>query len=123
MTTWNNEQIDAISSTDEIHIAPYDNDGVSIRTPTRIWSVVVDGEVYVRAYNGPDSRWHQAAMTQHAGRIRAGGFEAEVTFTPVDGEIQDRIDAAYAQKYAEHTYLPPMVSDRTRGATVRVDPK
>jgi hypothetical protein len=29
-------------------------------TPTWIWSVVVDGALYVRPYNGPDSRWYQA---------------------------------------------------------------
>jgi hypothetical protein len=32
-------------------------------TPTWIWSVVVDGALYVRA-----SRWHRAAVRQKAGR-------------------------------------------------------
>ncbi|HJB09211.1 MAG TPA: DUF2255 family protein [Candidatus Brachybacterium merdavium] len=123
MSTWTPEQLDAIRATDDFHISPYRADGTTPGTPTWIWSVVVDGDVYVRAYNGTASRWHQSAMTQHAGRIRAGGIETEVTFTPVDGAIQDRIDAAYEEKYAQHPYLPPMVSERTRAATVRVDPK
>lgn len=41
---------------------------------------------------------------------------------PVDGEINDRIDDAYSVKSAGSPYLPPMLSNRTRAATVRVDP-
>lgn len=123
MTPWTAEQLENISSTDDFHISPYRNDGTTPGTPTWIWSVVVDGNVYVRAYNGTASRWHQSAMTQRAGRIRAGGIDAEATFTPVDGGINDRIDDAYSVKYAGSPYLPPMLSNRARAATVRVDPQ
>ena len=77
----------------------------------------------MRAYNGTSSRWHRAALRQGAGRIRAGGLDLEVAFTPVEDEINDRIDAAYSEKYASSPYLPPMISTRTRAATVRVDPR
>ncbi|MGM7774617.1 DUF2255 family protein [Arthrobacter sp. KNU-44] len=123
MTVWTPQQLGKIGSSDDFHISPYRDDGTTPGTPTWIWSVVVEGDVYVRAYNGPASRWHSSAMTQGAGRIRAGGIDAEVAFTPVDGEINDRIDAAYAKKYAGSPYLPPMTSTRTRAATVRVDPR
>ncbi|KRE54776.1 hypothetical protein ASG92_24485 [Arthrobacter sp. Soil736] len=123
MTAWTPQQLEKIGSTDDFHISPYRGDGTTPGTPTWIWSVVVDGDVYVRAYNGTASRWHRSAMTQRAGQIRAGGIDAKVAFTPVDGEINDRIDAAYAKKYAGSPYLPPMISTRTRAATVRVDPR
>ncbi|MFJ9588719.1 DUF2255 family protein [Streptomyces acidicola] len=123
MNAWTSAQIDAISSTDDFRVSPYRDDGTTPGTPTSIWSVVVDGGVYVRAYNGTASRWHRSALQQGAGRISAGGVDAEVTFTPVDGEINDRIDAAYSEKYAGSAYLPPMVSGRARAATVRVDPR
>lgn len=123
MTVWTPQQLEKIVSTDDFHIYPYRDDGTTPGTPTWIWSVVVDGDVYVRAYNGTASRWHRSAMTQRAGQIRAGGIDAEVAFTPVDGEINDRIDAAYAKKYAGSPYLPPMISTRTRSATVRVNPR
>jgi hypothetical protein len=122
VTAWNPEQLEKIGSTDDFHISPYRDDGTTPGTPTWIWSVVVDGDVYVRAYNGTSSRWHRAALRQGAGRIRAGGLDLEVAFTPVEGEINDRIDAAYSEKYASSPYLPPMISTRTRAATVRVDP-
>lgn len=123
MTSWTAEQLEQIGSSDDFHISPYRDDGTTLGTPTWIWSVVIDGGVYVRAYNGTASRWHQAAMKQRAGRISAGGIEAEVTFTPVGGDTNDRIDAAYAKKYAGSPYLPPMISIRTRAATMGVYPR
>ena len=122
MSPWTPEQLENIASTDDFHISPYRADGHTPGTPTWIWSVVVDGNVFVRAYNGTASRWHRSAMTQPAGRIRAGGIEAEVSFIPVDGEINDRIDDAYSVKYARSPYLPLMISNRARAATGRVDP-
>jgi len=124
MSAWTPEQIDAIRSTDEFHISPYRDDAATPGTSTRIWSVVVDGDVYVRAYNGTSSRWHRSALKQGAGRFSAAGVDIGVIFTPIDEpELNDRIDEAYSQKYSGSPYLPPMVSARTRAATVRVDPK
>jgi hypothetical protein len=68
-------------------------------TPTWIWWVVVDGDLYVRAYNGTASRWHQAALMQKAGRITAADITKDLMFEPVNGAINDRIDDAYRAKY------------------------
>ena len=46
-----------------------------------------------------------------------------MAFTPVQGDVNDRIDAAYSEKYAGSPYLSPMISTKTRAATVRVDPR
>ncbi|AXK45691.1 DUF2255 family protein [Brachybacterium saurashtrense] len=123
MSTWTTEQLQAIAGSDDFHIAPYRADGHTPGTLTWIWSVVVDGAVYVRAYNGTASRWYRSALAQKAGRITAGGLDTEVAFTPVAGQLDDAIDAAYSQKYAGSPYLPPMIAERTRAATVRVDPR
>jgi hypothetical protein len=55
--------------------------------------------VYVRAYDGTESRWYQAALRQKAGRITAVGMMKEVAFEPVSGSISDSIDDAYRSKY------------------------
>jgi hypothetical protein len=123
MIRWTEDELKKIAETDELHISPLREDKTTYRTPTRIWSVVVDGEVYVRAYNGRNSRWYQAAMRQMAGRITAAGMTKEVTFEPVSGSIQDRIDEAYATKYKGSEYLSPMIADRARSATVKVTPR
>lgn len=59
----------------------------------------------VRAYNGRNSRWYGAAIRQKAGRIVAASMTKEVTFEPIEGAIQDRIDEAYRAKYRSSPYL------------------
>ena len=120
---WKPEELRRIAETDDLHISPFRKDGVTYGTPTWIWSVVVDDGLYVRGYNGQQSRWYQAAMQQKAGRIRAAGMTNEVRFESVDGAMNDRIDDAYRAKYANSPYLNPMISARARAATVRVLPQ
>lgn len=121
--TWSQDELRKIAGSDDLHISPFREDGVTYGTPTWIWSVVVDDGLYVRGYNGQQSRWYQAAVKQKAGRIRTAGMSKEVTFEPVDGALNDRIDDAYRAKYASSPYLKPMLSARARSASVRVLPK
>ena len=79
--------------------------------------------LYVRAYNGRNSRWYQAALRQKAGRITAAGMTKEVTFEPVDGPINDLINGAYRAKYHGSPYLSPMMGANARSATVKVMPR
>jgi hypothetical protein len=121
MSAWTKERLQQIASTDDLHIAPFRDDGATLGTPTWIWSVVVDGALYVRAYNGTASLWYQAASKQKAGQITAAGKTTDVSFEKVAGEVNDRIDAAYRAKYASSPYLKPMIGDRA--ATVRISPR
>lgn len=122
-STWPKEELQKIAQTDDLHISPFREDGKTYGTPTWIWSVVVDGALYVRSYNGRNGRWYQAAIKQKAGRIAAAGMTKDVSFEPVSGSINDSIDAAYRSKYASSPYLKPMISAQARDATVRVTPR
>src|SRR3954467_11638578 len=123
MNSWSKDELQKIAESDDLHISPFREDGKTYGTPTWIWSVAVDGALYVRAYNGRDSRWYQAAMRQKAGRITAAGLTKEVTFEPVEGPINDRIDDAYRAKYRGSPYLDPMIGARARSVTVKVLPR
>ena len=123
MSTWKEGELDRIAASDDLHIAPLREDGTKYGTLTWIWSVVVDGELYVRGYNGQNSRWYQAAVKQAAGRITAAGMTKDVSFEPVAGSINDGIDEAYRRKYGSSAYLAPMISARARAATVKIIPK
>ncbi len=119
---WSKDELTRIAASDDLHISPFRDDGVTYGTPTWIWSVVVDGALFVRGYNGQASRWYQAALKQKAGRISAAGMTADVTFKPVvDAATCDRIDDAYRAKYAGNRYLDPMIGARARAATIRVE--
>jgi hypothetical protein len=120
MATWSKDELRRIADADDLHIAPFREDRVTYRTPTWIWSVVVGAALYVRAYNGRESRWYQAAPRQKAGRIKAAGVTREVAFEPADGPVNDQIDEAYRVKYRGSPYLGPMIGARARSATVEV---
>lgn len=121
--TWSKDELQRIAETDDLHVSPFREDGKTYGTPTWIWSVVLDGGLYVRSYNGQSGRWYQAAIQQKSGRITATGMTKQVTFEPVTGCINDRIDDGYRSKYAASPYLEPMVSARARAATVKVIPR
>jgi hypothetical protein len=123
MSAWAKDELRKIVEADDLHIAPFRDDGVTYGTPTWIWSVAVSDDLYVRAYNGRKSRWYKAAIKQKAGRITAAGMTKDVSFAPVDGSINDCIDKAYRVKYPTSAYLSPMMSARARSATVKVMPR
>lgn len=123
MTAWSTPDITRIAATDDLHIAPFRADGSTYGTPTWIWSVVVDGRLFVRAWNGTRSRWYQSAIAQRGGRITAAGDTFEVTFAPADSALEGQIDAAYRRKYDGSSYLPPMVAAGPQAATVEITPR
>ncbi len=123
MSNWPEDELRRIAEADDLHVAPFREDGATYGTPTWIWSVAVGGDLYVRAYYGRNSRWYQAAVRQKAGRITAAGMTKEVTFEPVDGPINDLIDDAYRAKYHGSPYLSAMIGARARSATVKVMPR
>jgi hypothetical protein len=123
MGSWSKDELRSVAEADDLHISPFREDGVTYGTPTWVWSVAVDDALYVRAYHGQNSRWYRAAVRQKAGRVTAAGLRKEVTFEPVDGPVNARIDDAYRAKYRGSPYLSPMVGASARSATVKVLPR
>lgn len=117
---WSSGELRHIVEADDLKIAPFREDGVTPGTPTWVWCVAVNGELYVRAYNGKQSRWYQAAIRQRAGRIVAAGMARAVTFERVDDAINANIDDAYRTKYKGSPYLRAMIRDSAREATIKV---
>lgn len=78
--------------------------------------------MYVRAYNGVNSRWYDAALKQKSGKIKVAGKEYVVHYEPISGEINNQIDEAYKVKYATSPYLNSMISNRAKAATIKIVP-
>jgi len=123
MAFWNAATLARIVDADDLKIAPFREDGKTYGTPTWIWCVAYDGGLYVRPWNGKLSRWYRAAMEQKAGRIVAAGETYEVVFAPAEAAVAEAIDDAYRTKYLGKEYLPDMVEEGPRSATVRIDPR
>ena len=124
MSTWLEDDLRQMVEADDLHVAPLREDGETHGTPTWTWCVALDGDLYVRAYSGTDSSWYRAAVRERAGQITAAGETRCVAFIPIGTEsrLNDRIDEAYREKYRGSPYLDPMVSERARRATMRIEP-
>lgn len=124
MTTWTSEELNQIGSADELQIASLRRDG-TLRKPVIIWVVRVGDDLFVRCVNGRNGAWFRGAQTQHAGQIRAGGVQKDVSFVEeTDPEINRQIDAAYLSKYRRYPqYVAPMVTPAVRAATIRLVPR
>lgn len=83
--------------------------------------MVVDGRLFVRAWNGTNGRWYRSAIGQGAGRIDAAGAAHEVRFTQADPSLTERINRAYETKYAGSPYLP-MLAAGPVAASVEITP-
>ncbi len=62
-------------------------------------------------------------MEQAAGSIQIAGDQYDVAFEEPGPDLNSRIDAAYEQKYAGSSYLPPMLHDGPTAATIRIRPR
>ena len=124
MSEWTPTDLNAIDAAEELRIASRRDDG-SLRRFVIIWMVVVDGSLYVRSAHGTENQWFRRAVTSGAGRITAGGVEAEVTWTHAVEAPHEAIDAAYQAKYGgrhPQEYIDPVIGATAASATLRVEP-
>jgi hypothetical protein len=111
--TWTDDELRRVGAAAELQIATRRDDG-SLRPYVTIWTVRADDHLYVRSAYGADNPWFRRATTSGSGRIRAGGIERDVAFTPVselDAATQSAVDAAYRAKYDR--YGPQIVGTVT----------
>jgi len=120
--SWRADELALISQADDFHVAPYRDNHVTLGTPTKAWSVAVDGDLYVRASNGTRTRWYISAVRERAGQISAAGMKKLVAFEPVQGAIKDKINEAYRARYGGSKDLDAILSERASAATVRIRP-
>ncbi|MGW2034648.1 DUF2255 family protein [Streptomyces spinosus] len=118
MTAWTPEDQDLLAETYALTLtAGDDGQGEGVE----IGMVVVDGDLYVRAYRGVRSRWYQAARDHGHGRIRVAGVTRDVCFRTRDLELSPGLEAAFRAKYGALADAL-VASPEARAATIRIDP-
>ena len=123
MIAWSKAELRTVADSEGLDVSPLLEDGETYRAPTTIWSVAVGDALYVRAGNGRSALWYKAAIRRKAGRIAAAGVTKAVSFEPIGGPINDRVDAAYREKYKSSPYVDDMLGSAVRAATLRVMPR
>jgi len=117
MTAWTSEEQSLFSKTYSLVLTAGDTDGPGVE----IGMVVVDGELYVRAYRGVRSRWYRAAREHGHGRIQVGDVRRDVVLTTGDLEPPAGLEAAFRGKYGAVADAL-VASAQARAATIRIDP-
>lgn len=122
MTTWTGDELERIAGADELEMAPLRRDG-TLRAPVPIWVVRDGDDLYVRSFRGTAGGWWRTAVATHAGHVRSGDVDKDVTLAEVpDPETNDRVDTAYRSKYGRFggAYVDPLVA--ARSTTLRLLP-
>ena len=91
-----------------------------------MWVVRVGDDLYVRAVKGRTGPWFRGTQSRHAGRIRSGGVEKEVTFVEApDSPHHKEIDAAYRAKYSHYpkSYTDACLTPEAQAATIKLVPR
>ncbi len=125
MSSWTSDELNKIGTAEELQIASQRGDG-TLRKPVTIWVVRLGDDLYVRAVNGRTGAWFRGTQTRHAGHIRAGGVEKDVTFVEeADQNLNDQIDAAYRTKYRRYAanIIGSVVTPQARSATIKLVPR
>jgi hypothetical protein len=94
----------------------------TLRPPTIVWHVVVDGALFIRSVQGEDGAWYRAVRRTGTGTIDAGGVHADVTFAADDSQ-DDAIDPAYRAKYGNGAPVQAITSAAAAATTLRIDPQ
>lgn len=125
MTAWSDDEIERLGAAEELRIAGRRSDG-SLSAPVTIWAVRAGDDLYLRSVRGPAGGWFKAVRARHEGWISAGGVERDVVVedVPATDPIQDRIDAAYADKHGRGSPdVLAITNDLARATTLKVRPR
>ncbi|PWH12335.1 MAG: DUF2255 domain-containing protein [Anaerolineae bacterium] len=125
MTAWTSDELKKIGTADELNLSSMRRDG-TLRAPVTIWVVRVGDNLYVRAVRGRTGPWFRGVLTRREGRIRSGGVEKDVAFVEeTDAGLNDRIDAAYREKYRRYPkqYVDACLTPEARAATLKLVPR
>ena len=94
MARWSEAELDRIGGAEELQLASKRTDG-SLRPYVTMWVIRAGNALYVRSAGGPDRPWYRRAKASGTGRIRADGFERDVTFADATLSAHVAIDHAY----------------------------
>ena len=122
--TWTSDELDRIGDADELQIASLRPDG-SLRPWVTIWVIRSGDDLFVRSAYGPANGWFRRAVAAGAGRIQAGGLEADVTFEEADPGSSDALDQAYHEKYDRYgpAIVGTVVGEKVATVTLRLVPR
>lgn len=72
MASWSKDELDRINAETYFTVGVTLPDGTTPKT-VDIWSVPVGDRIFIRSFNGAESKWFGPALETRKGKISAGG--------------------------------------------------
>jgi hypothetical protein len=120
MMSFAEDDLARIHAAKEVDIETQAPDGPAHRAT--IWAVVDDGEVLVRTYRGPTSRWYREALANPAVALHVDGRRLTATAIPAtDPDTIERASAAFIAKYRPGASTTAMATQYL-DTTLRLEP-
>ena len=114
MMSWSFDELDAFDSHSSLLLTAGPNSTDSVE----LGMVTAGGQLYVRAFRGPQSTWFRAARGHGEGSIEVAGRRYPVGLTVA--EFDPAIETAYRRKYSAVASL--IETSDARSATIRITP-
>jgi hypothetical protein len=122
-TAWTSDELSTIGATEELQIAPLQQDG-SLRNPVTIWVVRQGDDLFVRSGNGRAGAWFRSAQVRYEAHIHAGDVDKDVLLVETN-DRNDAIDTAYRAKYRRYAanIVNSDLTPQARAATLKLVPR
>lgn len=120
MAAWTKEELQDFEKVEALQNRPYENDGKSFEQDIPTWTVVSDGNLYVRGAKGKNTKWVNFGI-KNGGQVCVNGKTYEVNYELVsDPNEIEKVSDAFKVKYPAGSILTMMIGTTASTATVKL---
>lgn len=109
-----------LDRTDEVDIETRSPKGTTHSVP--IWIVVDGGDVFIRTYRGPTSRWYRELVAGPGALVVKGERIPVRAIAATDSESVKRTSDGFRRKYRKGSSLDSMLVPLVLPTTLRLEP-
>lgn len=123
MSEWTKEELADFEDIEALQNRPYEDDKKSFEQDIPTWTVVYNGNLYVRGAKGKDTKWVNFG-TKNGGQVGANGKVYEVNYKIVNDPSEIKaVSEAFKSKDPAGSILTMMTSALAESATVKLNKK
>lgn len=120
MTAWTKEELSDFENAEALQNRPYENDGKTFEQDIPTWTVVDNGNLYVRGAKGKDTKWVNFGI-KNGGQVGVNGKTYEVNYELVNDPTEiSAVSKAFKAKYPAGAILAMMTGDLASTATIKL---
>lgn len=123
MTEWTSDELKDFETVEALQNKPYMDDSESFEQDIPTWTVVSNGNLYVRGAKGKDTKWVDYG-TRNGGQVGAKGKNYEVNYEIVSDPAEIKtVSTAFKSKYPAGAILTMMTGKVAESATIKLSKK